>query len=100
MKDGINEYGTPVGVFVCEACGEEFTVCPKPTNPENDVWRTCSAIDCSSYDPNRDAEVLFMSDEEVAALPVVGIQMLRARRTGVLLVPCPPNGGSTGTSEA
>ncbi len=57
MKIGTkkNEYGTTVGHYLCEKCGNEYTVCPNP-KPENDwKWdKGCTAPDCASYDPARD----------------------------------------------
>lgn len=59
MRKGqrLNEYGTPVGVYECETCGTEFTVCPDPKKTEG--WENCLAKSCDSYDPSRDADRFF-----------------------------------------
>lgn len=79
-----NEYGTPVEEHTCSECGDPFTVCPAAVRMP--AWGGCLAPECPSYDPARDAEVLFMTDAEVAALPVVDAGMLRARKFGGLVV--------------
>ena len=84
MREAINKYGTPIGIFICEVCGKEFTVCPLPKNPDN--WKGCLAPACASYDINRDAEVLFMSDEELAQQPVVSLDMVKTRKEGLTQV--------------
>lgn len=55
----VNEYGTPVTKYRCEACGEIFTVCPAPTPSEDHNWDGCTAPECSSYDPDRDIDKWF-----------------------------------------
>jgi heterodisulfide reductase subunit A-like polyferredoxin len=55
-----NEYGTPISVHVCTACGKTFTVCPPASANFGD---DCLAPECSSYDPARDAEVFFGPDD-------------------------------------
>jgi hypothetical protein len=56
---GRNEYGTPISIHVCSACGDQFTVCP----PSATFGDECLAITCPSYDPARDAEVFFAPDD-------------------------------------
>lgn len=89
MIIGTNEYGTPIGQFTCKFCGDDFSVCPAPDDlARREKWWAdwdrdgCLGPHCPSYDPNRDAEVLFMTDAEVDQLPIVGMDMLRARKTG------------------
>jgi hypothetical protein len=53
----LNEYGTPVGVFQCQTCRERFTVCPDPVRDKN--WKNCLSKKCDSYDPMRDANIIF-----------------------------------------
>jgi len=54
----LNEYGTLVTRFKCEYCGNEFTICPAvPPDKENE-WRGCLGVDCVSYDPSRDVDLL------------------------------------------
>lgn len=84
MREDVNEYGTPVGAFTCQSCGREFTVCPRPADPER--WAGCTHPECPSYDAERDAEPLFMPDAEFAALPVVGLSVARVRRHGAVLL--------------
>ena len=66
IKDVSNEYGTPIKVFNCEECGEDFSVCPSPDINKYQDWRWCLSETCSSYDPSRDADILFMSNEEIS----------------------------------
>ena len=68
LSFGKNEYGTPVSVHRCEACGEVFRVCPA-AKPGQAGWENCLGPDCSSYDPTRDADKFF--DREV--VPIHGI---------------------------
>ena len=54
----VNEYGTVVSKHHCPACNKDFVVCPPiPVGTPN--WGYCLAEDCSSYDPNRDADKYF-----------------------------------------
>lgn len=77
-----NEYGTTVSVHQCGTCAGEFTVCP-PVPENSPGWGDCLADNCPSYDPARDADILFMSHAEIAReKPVVCLQMLRNRRLG------------------
>lgn len=81
LREGTNEEGTPISFFTCGTCAKEFNICPVvPVNERSD-WPDCLSPECSSYDPHRDAEVLFMTDEEIAKeKPVVSITKLRQRR--------------------
>ena len=70
MRKGtrLNEYGTVVGVYECETCGEEFTVCPDPRKEEG--WEHYLSNECESYDPARDADKYFEDpDTEVKRRP-------------------------------
>jgi hypothetical protein len=90
IHESENECGTAVGVFRCHACGREYTVCPAPAADRREAWAAggCLADDCSTYDPARDADVLFMAAEEIAASkPLVSLDMLRARKSGVHVEP-------------
>lgn len=50
--------------------------------------RFCMADECESYDPACDIDVLFMTDAEIAReKPLVSIEMLRRRKTGVIAKP-------------
>lgn len=57
LRDAVNEYGTAVRFYQCEACQQKFSVCPAPKNDDN--YRGCLAMDCASYDPVRDVDKLF-----------------------------------------
>ncbi len=82
VKEEPNEHGTTTGHFVCDACKEPFTVTPNPR--ERGQWDFCLSDQCTSYDPHRDADVLFMTDDEIAdEKSVVSISKLRERRNGV-----------------
>ncbi len=75
-----NEYGTSVSHHKCDACGDIFTVCPAGDVDSLD-WDNCMALDCVSYDPDRDADILFMSDAEIARRrQVVSLKKLQQRR--------------------
>lgn len=58
IGDAINEYGVPITVFVCEYCGDEFTVVPAVGDERLDDWRGCLSEECESYDPMRDVDAL------------------------------------------
>lgn len=76
----VNDYGTPVSVHKCADCGTAFTVCPAVPEDKRDQWERCLGESCASYDPARDADILFMTEEEVAKRkPVVDINMYRKR---------------------
>jgi len=76
-----NEYGTKLSRHKCDVCNEEFTLCPAMPEGKDD---TCGAPECASYDQARDAEVLFMTDKQIAASgKPVHIDMLRARKNGI-----------------
>lgn len=83
LRYDFNEYGTKISVHRCDTCESEFTVCPA-VKPNSKNWEYCLADTCESYDPARDADVLFMSDKEIKEeKPVVALSMLAARRKGV-----------------
>ncbi len=86
MKTGEekNEHGIVVSTHACNTCGIGFTVCPAIPD-DKDGWENCIAPECKSYDPERDIDVLFMSDGELAARPIVSMNMLRKRKQGVKL---------------
>lgn len=62
IRNDVNEYGTPIAVYWCDTCGEEYTVCPAPEN--DDAWQNCLSTECASYDPERDVDKLFDSDSD------------------------------------
>lgn len=79
-----NEFGTVCSVHTCDTCSTEFTVCPAiPDGREG--WESCLARECESYDPERDLDVLFASDAELADRPVISMDMLRKRKLGTKL---------------
>ena len=74
-----NEYGTRISKHVCDTCGEEFTLCPA-MGEERKGWENCMDETCPSYDANRDADILFMSDDEIREKKkTVSLQMMEAR---------------------
>lgn len=87
MKTGEakNEYGITISTHVCDMCGDEFTVCPAVSDGE-EGWENCLTPKCKSYAPERDIDVLFMSDAELANVPVVSIAMLKKRKQSVKLM--------------
>jgi hypothetical protein len=55
-----NAYGTPIDCYICETCGDPFTLCPANEDRScDDQWTGCMATICASYDPARDADKLF-----------------------------------------
>lgn len=76
LHNSINEYGTPVSHHTCDTCGQDFTICPADKN-----WSNCLAENCASYDPHLDLDILYMTDQEIAAeKKVISIQRLRERK--------------------
>lgn len=65
LRNDVNEYGTPITVFRCEFCQQEFTVCPIVPDIHLDNWKGCTSPDCESYDEARDADKMFEEDEDV-----------------------------------
>ena len=61
LRMGRNEFGTIVSVHTCDACGEDFTVCPPKIGEGGDEeWGGCCLAErCPSYDPARDADRFF-----------------------------------------
>ena len=81
IKNIENEYGTGTSLFECDTCGQPYTLTPaiKPENRGD--WQNCMDMSCPSYDPHRDAEILYMTDAEIAKeKKVISISMLRKRR--------------------
>jgi len=82
VREDVNEYGTPVSVHNCQTCGGEFTLCPLIPDDDAHRWPDCLSPECESYDPHRDADLLFMSDKEIANNEKpVSLKMLRARKS-------------------
>lgn len=74
-----NESGIDISRYQCESCGGVFTVCS--VSRDHDNWVNCLSEDCVSYDPSRDADVIFMSVKEIAERKsLVSLDMLRARK--------------------
>lgn len=63
--EGVNEYGTPISLFTCAACGEDFTVCPAVPEEKRDEWEGCMDTLCPSYDIDRDVDHLFAIGGEI-----------------------------------
>lgn len=82
-----NEYGTPISKHKCDTCGGEYTVCPPvPENSQAHISLNCNSEHCQSYDPAYDADILFMTDAEIAEKkPQVCIDMLRMRKEGKIV---------------
>lgn len=56
---GVNEYGTEISLYICDTCGERFSVCPAVPEERKDEWNGCQAEWCGSYEPMRDADLYF-----------------------------------------
>jgi len=79
--ESVNENGIPVSVHICGTCGTEFTLCPLVPDDKAHEWPDCLDPDCDSYDPHRDADILFQSDSEIANNnKPVSLKMLQARK--------------------
>ena len=85
-----NEEDIGITVFHCGFCDTQYDICPqiKDNEIQSCIDDGCMSMECSSYDPNRDLEVVFLSDEELSRRDVVGIKMLKARREAL-------NGGNS-----
>jgi len=57
IEESVNELGTPVSVFKCDACGDTLTVCPAVPEEKRGEWTGCLAEECPSYEPTRDADL-------------------------------------------
>lgn len=78
--DENNEYGIRVSKHKCDTCGIEFTVVPG-VDETSSAFDNCLADGCESYDPDRDAEILFMSDKEIAReKKIISMDKLRERK--------------------
>lgn len=77
IKESKNEYGTPISVFKCDFCGQEFTVCPAIKPEDRKSWNGCGAPDCESYDPARDVSRYFVG----------GKCEVRKTKDGICLIP-------------
>ncbi len=81
IREAVNACGTPVSVHICETCGVEFTLCPVIPDNKADQWPDCLADGCPSYDPERDMDVVFKTDAELAEGPgVISMEKLRLRK--------------------
>jgi len=78
-----NECGTRIALHKCDTCGIEYTVtAPKADySPEN--FQDCLAPECASYDVNRDMDLLFMTDDEIAREKKIVPINLKARRAAL-----------------
>ena len=84
VKVESNEYGTDTSHHVCDTCATPFTITPAAGKDEKG-YESCCCDECDSYDPHRDAEILFMTNAEIAReKKVVSIFQLRKRRDGIL----------------
>lgn len=81
IKEEPNEFGTNTAHFVCVVCKEPYTITPAPSSENRKHWTACMSESCDSYDPDRDAEVLFMTAKEIMeSKNAVSIKKLRERR--------------------
>lgn len=56
LRNDVNEYGTPITVFLCEFCDKEFSVVPAIPDINLDNWTGCLRPQCESYDETRDVD--------------------------------------------
>ena len=79
LREEPNEHGTTTSYHTCDTCGVEFSITPAADFPN------CMSDDCASYDPHRDADILFMTGQEIAReKKIVSISKLRERLDGPL----------------
>ncbi len=78
IGEGVNEHGTKISLHTCDICSQSYTIVPA-VNDKSKGWESCQAETCPSYDPKRDADILFMSEEELSKKKVVSLKMLKAR---------------------
>lgn len=79
-----NEFGTPIDVYQCEHCGDKFSICPANDDRTKDEdWAGCLARSCASYDPSRDADLLFDDGNVISFASRYGsAKVYRTRATG------------------
>ena len=61
LRTTTNDYGVLVTEYKCDICNSLYTVCPSPE--DDDKWQTCLAKTCDSYDPTRDTDWMFSSED-------------------------------------
>lgn len=52
-----NEYGVEVSEHICDTCKKGFSVTPAATTEQ--FGGNCLAVECDSYDPDRDVDKWF-----------------------------------------
>ena len=71
----------------CDKCGQSFDIAPAIKDNE-EGYENCLTEECSSYDPHRDLDIIFLDDHELAKKPLVSLKMLDKRRkyikTGII----------------
>lgn len=83
IKETTNEHGVPVSHHICDTCGRDYTI-TRAVEDGTPLSKNCMADECGSYDPENDADIMFMTDEEIAReKPVVSMNMLRKRKEGL-----------------
>lgn len=76
---GTDADGNRFSKHICDTCGNLFTVTPA-VEPDNANFDNCLDDECPSFDPERDADVLYMTDAEIAReKPIVSLSKLRER---------------------
>jgi len=81
VKEEPNEHGTGTSHHICDECGVDFTITPSAKGKEG--YDCCTADGCPSYDPDRDLDIMWMTDEEIARdKPLVSMELLRQRKSG------------------
>lgn len=66
IRNDTTEDDIPTTVFMCEYCNQEFSISPAVEPEREHLFKGCSTPGCESYEPERDLDVLFMDDREVA----------------------------------
>lgn len=61
IRHARNEHAVWYTVMLCGACGSTFTNTPA-IRDDTRTWDNCLAIECPSYDINRDVEALMVTD--------------------------------------
>jgi hypothetical protein len=67
-----NEFGTPVSVHTCDACGSKYTLCPAlAPNSKSSLAACCQHRECKSYDPVNDIDAWFDGVRPIGARLII-----------------------------
>lgn len=58
IRDVENKHGVLETEFICEYCGNIFSVCPRVPDDKLGNWLGCTVPGCKSYDCRRDVDAM------------------------------------------